>query len=337
LFAKLKKGLLMKAMLCESFGPLENVLWKDIDDPVLTPDKVRVRIHASSIGFMDALMLKGLYQLKPALPYVPGACGAGEVIEVGSQVRNIHVGDRVSFLNYFGAFAEQIVTDEASIVVLPPSMSYEQAATYRLSYNPAYLGLVYRANLQPGETLLVTGASGGVGLAAVRLGKVLGARVIGAIGTAEKESVVRQAGADEIVNYNQAAPLREQVKALTNGKGADVILDVVGGDVFDECMRCLNFMGRIIVMGFTSGRIAEAKTNLVLLKNASILGVFLGGWMTRDLEGLKKLNHDLLRLAEDGKIPAIITNRFQMHETVLAMNTLLSRKTVGKIVLENRF
>jgi NADPH2:quinone reductase len=286
---------------------------------------------------MDTLMIRGLYQLKPPLPYIPGACGAGEVIEVGSGVSEIKVGDRVSFLNYYGAFAEQIITDEASIVVLPDAMSYEQAATYRLSYNPAYLGMVYRAKLQPGENLLVTGASGGVGLAAVRLGKVLGARVIAAIGTADKEDIVRQAGADEVVSYTSGPPLREQVKALTDGKGADVILDVVGGDVFDECMRCLNFMGRVIVMGFTSGRIAEAKTNLILLKNASILGVFLGGWMTRDLKGIKQLNKDLLGLAVEGKIPAIISQRFPMKDAVLAMDTLLSRKTAGKIVLYNEF
>ena len=327
----------MKAFVCKEFGPLENISWTEIPEPPIEAGKVRVRIHFSSIGFMDTLMIRGLYQLKPPLPYIPGACGAGEVIEVGSGVSEIKVGDRVSFLNYYGAFAEQIITDEASIVVLPDAMSYEQAATYRLSYNPAYLGMVYRAKLQPGENLLVTGASGGVGLAAVRLGKVLGARVIAAIGTADKEDIVRQAGADEVVSYTSGPPLREQVKALTDGKGADVILDVVGGDVFDECMRCLNFMGRVIVMGFTSGRIAEAKTNLILLKNASILGVFLGGWMTRDLKGIKQLNKDLLGLAMEGKIPAIISQRFPMKDAVLAMDTLLSRKTAGKIVLYNEF
>lgn len=327
----------MKSFVCKEFGPLENISWTEIPEPPIEAGKVRVRIHFSSIGFMDTLMIRGLYQLKPPLPYIPGACGAGEVIEVGSGVSEIKVGDRVSFLNYYGAFAEQIITDEASIVVLPDAMSYEQAATYRLSYNPAYLGMVYRAKLQPGENLLVTGASGGVGLAAVRLGKVLGARVIAAIGTADKEDIVRQAGADEVVSYTSGPPLREQVKALTEGKGADVILDVVGGDVFDECMRCLNFMGRVIVMGFTSGRIAEAKTNLILLKNASILGVFLGGWMTRDLKGIKQLNKDLLGLAVEGKIPAIISQRFPMKDAVLAMDTLLSRKTAGKIVLYNEF
>ena len=327
----------MKSFVCKEFGPLENISWTEIPEPLIEAGKVRVRIHFSSIGFMDTLMIRGLYQLKPPLPYIPGACGAGEVIEVGSGVSEIKVGDRVSFLNYYGAFAEQIITDEASIVVLPDAMSYEQAATYRLSYNPAYLGMVYRAKLQPGENLLVTGASGGVGLAAVRLGKVLGARVIAAIGTADKEDIVRQAGADEVVSYTSGPPLREQVKALTEGKGADVILDVVGGDVFDECMRCLNFMGRVIVMGFTSGRIAEAKTNLILLKNASVLGVFLGGWMTRDLKGIKQLNKDLLGLAVGGKIPAIISQRFPMKDAVLAMDSLLSRNTAGKIVLYNEF
>ena len=327
----------MKSFVCKEFGPLENISWTEIPEPLIEAGKVRVRIHFSSIGFMDTLMIRGLYQLKPPLPYIPGACGAGEVIEVGSGVSEIKVGDRVSFLNYYGAFAEQIITDEASIVVLPDAMSYEQAAPYRLSYNPAYLGMVYRAKLQPGENLLVTGASGGVGLAAVRLGKVLGARVIAAIGTADKEDIVRQAGADEVVSYTSGPPLREQVKALTEGKGADVILDVVGGDVFDECMRCLNFMGRVIVMGFTSGRIAEAKTNLILLKNASVLGVFLGGWMTRDLKGIKQLNKDLLGLAVEGKIPAIISQRFPMKDAVLAMDSLLSRKTAGKIVLYNEF
>ena len=327
----------MKSFVCKEFGPLENISWTEIPEPLIEAGKVRVRIHFSSIGFMDTLMIRGLYQLKPPLPYIPGACGAGEVIEVGSGVSEIKVGDRVSFLNYYGAFAEQIITDEASIVVLPDAMSYEQAATYRLSYNPAYLGMVYRAKLQPGENLLVTGASGGVGLAAVRLGKVLGARVIAAIGTADKEDIVRQAGADEVVSYTSGPPLREQVKALTEGKGADVILDVVGGDVFDECMRCLTFMGRVIVMGFTSGRIAEAKTNLILLKNASVLGVFLGGWMTRDLKGIKQLNKDLLGLAVEGKIPAIISQRFPMKDAVLAMDSLLSRKTAGKIVLYNEF
>ena len=211
-------------------------------------------------------------------------------------------------------------------------MDYEQAATYRLSYSPAYLALVYRANLREGETFLMTGAAGGIGLAAIRLAKLRGARVIAAIGDKRKAEAVRACGADEVVDYS-SEDLRERVLELTSGKGADVILDVVGGDVFDQCMRCVGFLGRVIVMGFTSGRIPEVKTNRMLLKSCSVIGVWLGDWMTRDPEGFARMNDELLVLAAQGKIPAMISRRFTLEESVEAMNTLLGRDTVGKIVL----
>jgi NADPH2:quinone reductase len=281
---------------------------------------------------MDTLMIKGLYQLKPDLPYIPGACGAGEVVEVGSEVRKVKVGDRVSFLNYFGAFAEQIATEEHTVVVLPDQMDYEQAATYRLSYSPAYLALVYRARLQPGETFLMTGAAGGVGLAAIRLAKVLGARVIAAVGDEAKKAAVLASGADAVVNYS-VEDLRERVKSLTADRGADVILDVVGGDVFDQCMRCVAQFGRVIVMGFTSGRIPELKTNRLLLKNCSLLGVWLGDWMTRNPAGFERMNEEVLALAAEGKIPTLISKRFALSEALGAMQAQLSRRLIGKIVL----
>ena len=322
----------MKAIICRRFGPLEDLRYEDISDPLVRPNQVRVRIRVSSIGFMDTLMIKGLYQLKPELPYIPGACGAGDVLEVGSSVRSVKVGDRVSFLNYYGAFAEQIATDESAVVVLPNHMDYEQAATYRLSYSPAYLALAYRARLQPGETFLMTGAAGGVGLAAIRLAKVLGARVIAAVGDDAKRGVLREVGADEVVNYN-TEDLRERVNALTGGRGADVILDVVGGDVFDQCMRCVAPFGRVVVMGFTSGRIPEVKTNRLLLKNCSVIGVWLGDFTTRDVQGSQRMNAELLALAAQGKIPAVISRHFPLSEAVVAMQAVLSRSTVGKIVL----
>jgi NADPH2:quinone reductase len=238
----------------------------------------------------------------------------------------------VSFLNYYGAFAEQIATDEHTVVVLPDHMDYEQAATYRLTYSPAYLALVYRAHIQPGETFMVTGAAGGVGLAAIRLAKILGARVIAVIGSDAKKAAVNECGADAVINYN-AEHLRDRVMEITGNRGADVILDVVGGDVFDQCMRCVGFLGRVIVMGFTSGRIAELKTNRVLLKNCAVIGVWLGDWMTRNVEGFKRMNGELLALAAQGKIPTIISRRFPLSDAVEAMQTLLARQTVGKIVL----
>jgi NADPH2:quinone reductase len=324
----------MKAIVCKEFGPLENVGYIDIPDPVPGPKQVLVKIRVSSVGFMDTLMIEGRYQLKPPLPYIPGACGAGDVVAIGSEVTSVKVGDRVSLLNYYGAFAEMIATDEHTCVVLPDHMDYEQAATYRLSYSPAYLALKYRANLKPGETFVITGASGGVGLAAIRLAKNMGARVIGVIGREEKRDIVRETGADEVINYN-TQDLRETILALTNGRGADVILDVVGGDVFDTCMRCVARLGRVIVMGFTSGRISEVKVNRLLLKNCSIHGVWLGDWMTNDIEGFRRMNGELLELAAQGKIPTLISERFALQDVVKAMRLLLSRETVGKIVIQN--
>lgn len=318
----------MKAIVCRAVGPLEDLTYQDTPDPILKWDQVRVLIRVTSVGFMDTLMVKGLYQLKPELPYIPGACGAGEVIEVASDIRSVKVGDRVSFLNYYGAFAEQIATDEHMVAVLPDHMDYEQAATYRLSYSPAYLALVYRAQLKQGETFLVTGASGGVGLAAIRLAKVLGARAIAVVGSAGKRDAVLASGADESIDYMNE-DLRERVVDLTSGRGADVILDVVGGDVFESAIRCVARNGRVVVMGFTSGRIPEVKVNRLLLKNAALHGVWLGDYMTHDPAGFQHMNQRLLALAADGKVPAVISVRFNLPDVVMAMNTLLSRQTVG--------
>ena len=323
----------MKAIVCKAFGPIETLTFADFPLPPVAPTQVRLAVRAASLGFMDILMAQGKYQLRPPLPYVPGACGAGDVIEVGNAVRAVRPGDRVSFLNYYGAFAEETVTEEHALVLLPGHMSYEQAATYRLTYSPAYFALVERAHLKAGETLLVTGAAGGVGMAATRLAKVLGARVIAAVGSEAKMAAVRANGADEVIDYARES-LRDRVKHLTGGKGADVILDVVGGDIFDQCVRCINSLGRIIVMGFTSGRIPTLAMNLPLLKNCSIIGVFYGGWgMGRNHEAVGRLNDTLLALASEGKLPAHVSQRYPLAETVAAMHALLGRGVVGKLVL----
>lgn len=326
----------MQTLTCRAFGAIDGLTLENRNTRPLDAGHVRVATHVASLGFMDILMAQGLYQLKPLLPYTPGACGAGEVIEIAADVTAVKLGDRVSFLNYFGAFAEEIATPEHSLVVLPAHLSYEQAAAYRLTYNPAYLALVVRANIQPGEVLLVTGATGGVGMAATRLGKVLGARVIAAVGSPEKMDAARANGADAVI-CTSTERLRDRVKDLTDGKGADVILDVVGGDVFDECIRCINILGRLIVMGFTSGRIPVLPVNLALLKNCSILGVFFGGWgMGRNHAEVKKLNDALLALAAGGQLPMHIARRFALAEAVPAMHALLGRQTIGKIMLRMR-
>ena len=322
----------MKALVCKQFGDLDNLVIEEIQSPAMSSSQVRISMRAAGVGFMDTLMVKGQYQLKPELPYVPGAVGAGIVIEVGGSVSTVKIGDRVSFLNYFGAFAQEVVTEAYTVVQIPEAMDFAQGATFRLSYTPAYLAIKTRAHLQPGEVLLVTGASGGVGHAAVQLGKLLGATVIASVGREEKMDIVRQFGADHVINHSTES-LRDRVKELTDGRGADVILDLIGGDVFDQCLRCINFLGRIIVMGFTSGRIPQIPANIVLLKNCSILGVFLGGWMTRDQQGSIQLNRELAQLAATGGLRTHISREFEFNDAVLAMQTLLQRDTVGKVVL----
>lgn len=323
----------MKALVCREFGDLSKLTIEDVTLAPLESHQVLVSMRAAGVGFMDTLMARGLYQLKPELPYTPGAVGAGVVIGIGSGVSKVKLGDRISFLNYFGAFAQEAVTEEHTAVLIPDGMDFAQGATFRLSYTPAYLALKLRAQLKAGEVLLVTGASGGVGHAAVQLGKLLGARVIGSVGRAEKMELVRSFGADEVINHS-TEDLKSRVKELTDGRGADVILDLIGGDVFDQCLRCINFLGRIVVMGFTSGRIPTIPANLVLLKNCSILGVFLGGWSSKDKAGSEILNRELAQLAETGMLRTHISETFPLEDAVAAMNRLLERDTVGKIVLD---
>jgi NADPH2:quinone reductase len=323
----------MKAIVCSEFGPTENLIWKDVERHEIGPTQVRIAVKIASLGFMDVLMAQGGYQLKPQLPYTPGACGAGEILEVGAQVTEFSPGDRVSFLNYFGAFAEELVTESHALVSIPDLLSFEQAATLRLTYSPAYFALVERAQLRSGETLLVTGAAGGVGMAAIRLAKAFGANVIAAVGNDAKREAVLRAGADYVVNYS-TEDLRDRVKDLTDGRGADVILDVVGGDVFDQCVRCVNLLGRVIVMGFTSGRIPTLSMNYPLLKNCSIVGVFFGGWgMGKNFAAVKELNQKIVALAVAGKISVEIAHRFKFEDAPAAMTLLLDRATIGKIVL----
>ena len=326
----------MKAVVCHQFGDIRKLSYEDRPRPQLLPNQVRVEVNAASLGFADVLMAKGLYQLKPPLPYSPGACGAGVVTEIGSDVTSIEVGSRVSFLNYYGAFAEEIATFDHTIVKLPPEANFEQAAMYRLTYSPAYFALKVRGKLQAGETLLVTGAAGGIGMAAVRLGKMMGATVIAAVGSEAKAAAVREAGADHVINY-KVIRLRDAVKALTNDRGADVMFEVVGGDIAAECLRCINVFGRILVLGFAGGTIPSIPANLPLLKNCSIVGVNFGGWaIHKNVEDVAAMNNELLALALAGKLENIVAHRFPLSKTADAMATLLEHEKPGKIVITVR-
>jgi NADPH2:quinone reductase len=323
------------SLVCRQFGPVADVGWERTERVALSPLNVRVDLRAASVGYMDSLMVRGLYQLKPELPYVPGACGAGIVTETGSRVRNIRPGDRVSFLNYFGAFSEEVVTSASSVVTLPASMDFEQGAAYRLTYNPAFYGLVKRGRLRRGENLVVTGASGGVGAAAVQLGRRMGARVIAVVSSAAKAEVATENGASEVVIYGDE-PLRARIRGLTQGRGADVLLDVIGGDVLDELTHCVAPYGRILIMGFTSGRIPQIPANIILLKSASVVGVYFGAWgIGHNQAEVRRLNRELYSLGEDGSLSVRIGQRLPLRLGAEALATVTERQIIGKIVLTN--
>ena len=309
---------------------LSTVRVEDVATPPLQTGWVRVRMRAASVNFPDILMVQGKYQHKPDLPYVPGMEGAGDVVEVGAQVTNVRVGDKVVVGGKQGCFAEEIVVPSTAVRALPSGFSYEQGAAYPAAYLTAYVGLVRRGNLQAGETLLVHGAAGGVGLAAVDLGKLLGAQVIATASTSAKREFLKSYGADHVL---EATGFREQVKALTAGRGADVIYDPVGGDVFDESVRCIAFDGRLLVVGFTSGRIPTVNVNMPLIKGFSVVGVRAGEYgrqfPERGAENLRAIN----AMASAAKLRPHVCARFPLERALEAMAMLQTRQAIGKVVL----
>lgn len=295
------------------------------------PGEVRVRLRAASVNFPDILTIQGRYQHKPVLPFTPGMEGAGDVIEVGAGVVGFSPGDRVIVGGKEGCFAEEGVFPAAACRLLPGALSYAAGASYPVAYLTAYVSLVRRARMQPGETLLVHGAAGGVGLAAVDLGKVLGARVIATASTEEKRQFLSAYGADHVLSSHG---FREPVKELTGGQGADVIYDPVGGDVFDESVRCIAFDGRVLVVGFAGGRIPTISANMPLIKGFSVVGVRAGEYGRRfpalGAENIRAID----ALAGEGKIRPHVCARFPLAQAREALRMLEERRVIGKAVLE---
>ncbi len=322
----------MKAMLCREFGPIENIIWTELPAPLCGPKQVRFRTSVATLGFMDGLMVKGEYQIKPPLPYVPGSVSAGVVTEVGANVRGIRVGQRVTASDHQGAFAEERVVGEETTVVTPEGMEDVQAAALRLTFTPSYLALVIRGELQKGETLVVTGATGGIGFAAMQLGKYLGARVIGVVGSAAKAAFLQQRGFAETIDYS-SENYKDRVNAMTGGLGADVIFEVIGGDIFEQSLRCINVGGRVLVLGFAGGRIGNVPANLPLLKNASIIGSFLGGWRKRHPEAGPVINQAIQKILAESGMKTPVARTFPMPQAAEALKTMLDRTNVGQIVL----
>ena len=322
----------MKAVLCEAFGPAENLALAEVASPELKPGHVIVDIQSCALNFPDVLMVEGKYQSLPPFPFTPGGEFAGTVSQVAPDVSQWQVGDGVFAACGHGAMAEQISVAASALRAKPQSMSFAKASGISTTYGTSYYALKQRADLQPGETLLVLGAAGGVGLAAVELGKAMGARVIAAASSPEKLEVARQAGADDLIDYSDGE-LKEKVKALTEGRGADVIYDPVGGPLFDQCMRCINWNGRVLVVGFVGGDIPKVPTNLVLLKNCQVVGVFYGAFSARFPADNEQNFAELIEMFAVGKLHAVVGAEYPLTDYVEALNCLSQRRAVGKIVV----
>jgi NADPH2:quinone reductase len=322
----------VKALVCRALSDdLSSLSFEDISLRPPKPDEVRVRIRAAAVNFPDLLMVQGKYQHKPELPFIVGGERAGEVLDVGSNVTSFTVGDRVLGGGLTGGVAEECNLPVSAVRPIPGEADFATAAAFTTAYLTAYVSLVRRANLQPDETLLVHGAAGGVGLAAVDLGRVLGAAVIATASTEEKRVFLKSYGADHVL---PATGFRERVKQLTDGRGADVIYDPVGGDAFDESTRCIAFDGRLLVVGFTSGRIPSIAVNIPLIKGFSVLGVRAGEYGRRFPERGRENIAAIDRLLAHGKIRPHIGARFPLSEAVDAMRTLAGRKIIGKAIIE---
>ncbi|WP_394237229.1 NADPH:quinone oxidoreductase family protein [Pseudomonas anguilliseptica] len=322
----------MKAVLCKAFGPAETLVLEEIASPEAKKNEVLLQVHAAGVNFPDTLIIEGKYQFKPPFPFSPGGEASGVVTAVGEKVSHLKVGDRVMALTGWGSFAEEVAVPGYNAMPIPASMDFASAAAFGMTYGTSMHALKQRANLQPGETLLVLGASGGVGLAAVEIGKAMGAKVIAAASSAEKLEVATAAGADELINYSESN-LKDEVKRLTGGQGADVIYDPVGGDLFDAAIRSIAWNGRLLVVGFASGRIPELPVNLTLLKGAAVVGVFWGSFAQRQPQDNAANFQQLFAWHAEGKLKPLVSQTFTLEQTAEAINTLGQRKAVGKVVV----
>ena len=328
----------VRAYLCDAISDdLASIELRKVQLEPPAAGEVQVDLKACAVNFPDLLMIQGKYQFKPPLPFAPGGEAAGDVIALGAGVTQFKIGDKVMLGTRYGCFCEAMNVPVASVQALPEVMDYAAGASWKTAYQTAYVALVPRGNLQPGETLLVHGATGGVGMAAVDLGKQLGATVIATGGRDDKLAVVRERGADHVLNYTlpdgRLGGFRQQVKDLTDGRGADVIYDPVGGDVFDESMRCINWNGRVLSIGFTSGRWPLAAVNHILIKQISVIGVRAGEYGRRDPEKGAVVEAELLRLANSGALQPYVCAGLPLEQAFAAMQMLEKREVIGKVVV----
>ena len=321
----------MKALICNEFGSTKNLTVEEVKSPEPGAGQVLIDVHAAGINFPDVLTVQGKYQFKPSLPFTPGIEVSGVIKKVGKDVKMRKVGDEVISTLQTGAFASEVVTSENS-TFLKGNMSFEQAAGFALTYGTSYYALKQRARLVAGETVLVLGAAGGVGVATIQLAKAMGANVIAAASNDTKLDFAEEAGADLRINYTNEN-LKERVKELTNGQGADVIYDPVGGDFSEQAFRAIAWNGRFLVIGFASGPIAKMPLNLALLKGASLVGVFWGSWSAREPNESQNNFSELIKMVDDKKFTPLVTEIFKLEDHASAFACIEERRAKGKVIL----
>ena len=330
----------MKALQCVELGGPDKLKINEVDSPSVIPGHVVIDVKSGSINFPDVLMIQGLYQFQPPLPFTPGGESAGIISEVGEDVTKFKVGDKVFAMTGTGAFAEKILAHEASCMLIPNSMDYDSAAALSMTYGTSLYALKQRANIQPGETLLVLGASGGVGIAAIELGKAMGAKVLAAASTQDKVDMCMAHGADEGFIYpsgnldrDQQKQLSNKIKELTGGMGANVVYDPVGDSYSEPCLRATAWEGRYLVIGFAAGEIPKIPLNITLLKGCQIVGVFFGAWVGMHPDENNKNFDELFKLHAEGKINPEVSQKYALEKSADAFSHLANRKAKGKVII----
>ena len=321
----------MKAIVCNNFGPIQDIEYKDVKKPIIQDKSVIINVKSVGVNFPDGLLVQGKYQLKPETPFIPGMEVAGEIITVGSSVKNFQIGDRVVALSQLSGYAEQAVVQEKSVFKIPTKMSFDDSCALLCAYGTSHYALKQRAQLQKNELLVVLGASGSTGIAAIQIGKIIGAKVIAVSSNPEKQKIAKDNGADISIGYDN---LKEELKSISNGKGVDVIFDPVGGDIFDTVARTMARSGRLLVIGFASGTIPKLAVNLALVKEFSVVGVFWGAFTRGEPEEYKKNMIELFEWYQKDLLKPLIEENYPLSEAAKVLEKILARGAKGKIILK---
>ena len=321
----------MKAIVCNNFGPIQDIEYKDVKKPIIQDKSVIINVKSVGVNFPDGLLVQGKYQLKPETPFIPGMEVAGEIITVGSSVKNFQIGDRVAALSQLSGYAEQAVVQEKSVFKIPTNMSFDDSCALLCAYGTSHYALKQRAQLQKNELLVVLGASGSTGIAAIQIGKIIGAKVIAVSSNPEKQKIAKDNGADISIGYDN---LKEELKSISKGKGVDVIFDPVGGDIFDTVARTMARSGRLLVIGFASGTIPKLAVNLALVKEFSVVGVFWGAFTRGEPEEYKKNMIELFEWYQKDLLKPLIEENYPLSEAAKVLEKILARGAKGKIILK---